>query len=118
MEIQILNLSIGLMGLMIINIVLGSVDAIFKKSFDKQRFIQGIIKGVIVTFCFMGTYYIGKLNPDVIVIDVNGQEVNVLTSIYLTILAGFITYAKQVIDKLRMFINGNFEVENNNKSEV
>lgn len=106
MDLSIINLGIGLILLMCINIILGSIDSIFKQSFDKKKFNQGLLKSFIIALCTIGMYFVGYLNPNVIAMNVNGQDVNLLTAIYILIMSGFVLYAKQCIEKLSKIILG------------
>lgn len=108
---QILILGMSLLGLVIINIILGSVSSIFQQQFDKAKFFYGILKGLIVTFCFVGVCYIGKLTPDVIVINVNGQDVTLYDGTYMLMLVSYTWYGKEVLIKLSSFVKGKFEVD-------
>lgn len=104
MDNQMLMLSVGLLGLIVINIILGAVNSIFDKSFNRVKLIQGAVRGIIVTGCFIATYYIGKINPDVIVMKINEVDVNLLTAVYITTLSAFVAYGAQVIQKLAGFV--------------
>jgi len=106
-DFQILYLGIGLLGLILINILLGSINSFLERKFDKEKFINGIIKGSIVIISFVGVYLIGNIVPDVI-LDINEQEVTLLMAINVIILGGFIWYAKEVLQKLASFINAKF----------
>ena len=105
-SLEMIKLGLGLLGLMSINIILGSIDSIFNQSFDKVKFKQGIFKSLIIMLCTIGIYVIGYFNPNVIVINVNGQDVGLLTAIYLMIMGGFVLYGKQCIEKLTVLIMG------------
>lgn len=111
MGLSVINLGIGLVLLMGINIVLGSIDSIFTKSFDKKKFGQGLLKSLVVALCAVGLYGIGYLNPNVIAVNVDGQSVNLLTATYLVIMSAFVLYAKQCIDKLSKLLLGGKTVE-------
>ena len=50
----------------------------------------------VVALCFAATYFVGWANPDVLAVSINGQSVNLLTAVYITIMAGFLFYAKEV----------------------
>jgi len=104
MDTQMIMLSGGLLGLIIVNIVLGAVNSIFDKTFGKDKLVQGIIKGGIVTGCFIATYFIGSVNPDVIVMKVNEVDVNLLTAVYITVLGAFVSYGGQVVQKLAGYV--------------
>lgn len=110
MTIDALHLGIGLLVLIFVNIILGSIDAFLSGNFDRGKFLRGIIKGIIVALCFAATYLVGWLTPSVLAISINGQAVNLLTAVYLVIMAGFLFYAKEVIMKLAFFVNGNLEM--------
>lgn len=110
MTLDILRLGLGLLVLVIVNIVLGSVDALLSGKFDRHKFLCGIIKGGIVVLCFAATYLVGWLNPGVVAVSINGQEVNLLTAVYTAIMAGFLFYAAQVVGKLTGLVRGKLEV--------
>lgn len=110
MTIDALLLGIGLLLLIAVNIVLGSIDALLSETFDREKFKRGVIKGVIVALCFAITYLVGWLCPNVLAVYINGQSVNLLTAVYLVIMAGFLFYAKEVILKLALFVNGKISV--------
>ena len=66
-------MGIGFVILVIVNIVLGSLSA---------------------------SYYVGVLNPNVVDMNINGTDMNLLTAVYLIVLAGYYHYARQVLEKL------------------
>lgn len=53
MTTSIIHLAVGLVLLVAVNIVLGSLNALFDGSFDKVKLRNGIIKGIIVAACFI-----------------------------------------------------------------
>lgn len=111
MTIDALRLGLGLLTLIAVNIILGSIDALLSGIFDWGKFRRGIIKGIIVALCFAATYLVGWINPDVLAVTINGQSVNLLTAVYLVIMAGFLFYAKEVIMKLASFVYGKLAIE-------
>lgn len=111
MSPDVICLGIGLAILIVVNIVLGSVDALLSGEFDKRKFWRGVYKGAIVALCFVSTYLVGWLNPDIVAISINGQAVNLLTAVYLVVMAGFLFYAYEVIGKLASFVHGKVKVE-------
>lgn len=106
-DFQMLNLGIALLGFIIINILLGSINGILERKFDKEKFINGIIKGGIVAISFVGVYFIGTLIPDVM-IDINGQEITILMAVNLIVVSGLAWYAKEVLVKLASFVKAKF----------
>jgi len=110
MDTQTYYIGISLLSLVIINIILGSISSIFTKQFDKVKFIQGIIKGLIIVGCFIGVIYVGKLTPNIIVINIDGKDVNLGVATYLIMLSGYLYYGKEVLIKLGSFIKGDYKI--------
>ena len=111
MDQNILYLGISLLTLVTINIILGSVSSLFQKQFDKTKLFQGIIKGVVVTACFVAVIYVGKLTPNIIVINVNGINVDLFTATHMLMLSSYIFYGKEVLVKLSSFVSGKYKTE-------
>ena len=99
-----LNLTIGLLIFMSANVVLGSVNSLFDKKFNKEKFFKGVGKSLIVLVCYVGVYYAGSLNPDILVMKINEIDVNMLTAIYASVVVGYIAYAVQLVDKLSKMV--------------
>ena len=72
-DVQIFNLGLGLLILIGVNILLGSINSILERKFDKEKFIAGVVKGVIVSVSFIAVYVVGLLNPS-IALDIMGQQ--------------------------------------------
>ena len=102
MTTSIIHLAVGLVLLVAVNIVLGSLNALFDGSFDKVKLRNGIIKGIIVAACFIAFYMAGYLNPDII--EVDEQTVNLMTASNLALLTAYVLYAKDVFVKLKNLI--------------
>ena len=104
MTASVIHLAIGLVLLVAVNIMLGSMSALFDGTFDKVKLRNGIIKGIIVAACFIAFYMAGWLNPGIIAIDVDGQTVNLMTASNLALLTAYVLYAKDVFVKLKNMI--------------
>lgn len=104
MTTSIIHLAVGLVLLVAVNIVLGSLNALFDGSFDKVKLRNGIIKGIIVAACFIAFYMAGYLNPDIIAIEVDEQTVNLMIASNLALLTAYVLYAKDVFVKLKNLI--------------
>ena len=111
MDYNIFNLGISLLILVTINITLGSITSIFQQQFDKTLFFQGFIKALIVVISFIGVVYVGSLNPNVIVIQVNDQNVDLYTGTRMLMLVSYIYYGKEVLVKLSGFVKGDYKVK-------
>jgi uncharacterized membrane protein (DUF485 family) len=109
----VINVGIGLIVLIVINIVLGSLDAWLATptTFDKDKCKKGIIKGAVVALCFIATYGVGYLNPDIMAVNINGIDVNLLIGVTIILSMGYVWYAKEVISKLSKFINAKVTIE-------
>lgn len=51
MEQTIIRLAIGLVLLVAVNVVLGSLNALFDGTFDRIKCRNGVIKGIIIAAC-------------------------------------------------------------------
>ena len=49
----------------------------------------------------VAVYFAGYLNPDLMVVEVDGQTVNLMTAVSLAMLAAFTAYAVDVLKKLK-----------------
>lgn len=94
-----LYLAIGLIILIAVNIILGSLAALFGSSFDWKRFRTGIYKGGIVFLCLALVYLAGFLNQDILAFEVSGQTVNLMQAIYIIVLVSYTYYGANVIKK-------------------
>jgi len=106
-----LYLAIGLIILIIVNIVLGSLSAMFAGDFDWKRFRTGVYKGGIIFLCLALIYLAGFLNQDVIAFEVSGQAVNLMQAVYLIVFTGYVYYGKNDVEKLyKMFTGANAKI--------
>jgi len=104
MDIAMLNIVVGLLIFMGVNVLLGSVNSIFSKTFDYKKCLKGIAKAVVIVGCYYAVYYAGTLNQDIMILKINEVDVNIVTAIYMTSVVGFIAYGKQIIEKLNKFV--------------
>ena len=104
MEQTIIRLAIGLVLLVAVNVVLGSLNALFDGTFDRIKCRNGVIKGIIIAACFVAFYVAGRLNPDIVAIDIDGETVNVATAANLAMVTAYVLYAKDVFSKLSKLI--------------
>ena len=99
MEQTIIRLAIGLVLLVAVNVVLGSLNALFDGTFDRIKCRNGVIKGIIIAACFVAFYVAGRLNPDI-----DGETVNVATAANLAMVTAYVLYAKDVFSKLSKLV--------------
>jgi len=117
MDYNVFNLGLSLLILTIINIVLGSITSIFNQQFDKIKFIKGIIKALIVVLSFVGVIYVGSLNENILMVNVDGNQVNLSNATYLLMMSGYLYYGKEVLVKLSSFVSGKYKIDENKEVE-
>lgn len=93
MEQTIIRLAIGLVLLVAVNVVLGSLNALFDGTFDRIKCRNGVIKGIIIAACFVAFYVAGRLNPDIVAIDIDGETVNVATAANLAMVTAYFPHS-------------------------
>lgn len=101
LDMTTLRLAVGLILVILANIALGSTGAIIEGDWDKVKFRNGCIKGGVVAVALIAVYFAGYLNPNLMVVDIDGQTVNLMTAVSLVMLAAFTAYAVDVIKKLK-----------------
>ena len=101
LDMTIIRLAAGLVLLIAANIALGSINAIIDGEWDQTKFRNGCIKSAVVAAALVAVYFAGYLNPDLMVVEVDGQTVNLMTAVSLAMLAAFTAYAVDVLKKLK-----------------
>jgi len=117
MDYSIFNLGLSLLILATINIVLGSVSGIFNQQFDKTKFLKGIVKALIVVLSFVAVIYVGSLNPNILMVNVDGNQVNLSNATYLLMMSGYLYYGKNVLIKLSSFVSGKYKIDETKEVE-
>lgn len=96
-----LNLFIGLVATMLANVLLGMTLAKLKQSFNKKKFLEGLVKIVSILAGVGLMYLTSYLNPDILVANINGTNVNLIDAIKLLFMAGIVMYGSQDLIKLK-----------------
>lgn len=97
LDMTIIHLAAGLVLLIAANIALGSINAIIAGKWDRAKFRNGCIKSAVVAMALIAVYFAGYLNPNLMVVEVDGQTVNLMTAVSLSILSAFTVYAIDVL---------------------
>lgn len=105
-----LNLFIGLVATMLANVLLGMTLAKLKQSFNKKKFLEGLVKIVSILAGVGLMYLTSYLNPDILVANINGTNVNLIDAIKLLFMAGIIMYGSQDLIKLKDILKLKTEV--------
>lgn len=96
-----LNLFIGLVATMLANVLLGMTLAKLKQTFNKKKLLEGLVKVISILLGIGLMYLTSYLNPDILVANINGTNVNLIDAIKLLFMAGIVMYGSQDLTKLR-----------------
>lgn len=96
-----LNLFIGLVATMLANVLLGMTLAKLKQNFNKKKFLEGLVKVISILLGIGLMYLTSYLNPDILVANINGTNVNLIDAIKLLFMAGIVMYGSQDLIKLK-----------------
>ena len=105
-----LDLFIGLVATMLANILLGMTLAKLKQTFNKKKMLEGLVKVVSILSGIGLMYLTSYLNPDILVANINGTNVNLIDAIKLLFMAGIIMYGSQDLIKLKDILKLKTEV--------
>lgn len=96
-----LNLFIGLVATMLANVLLGMTLAKLKQTFNKKKMLEGLVKVISILIGIGLMYLTSYLNPDILVANINGTNVNLIDAIKLLFMAGIVMYGSQDLIKLK-----------------
>lgn len=96
-----IKIVIGLISVMLANVLLGVTLAKLKQEFKKEKLLSGLVKYLGIVLGVLLMYLTGYLNPDIIVANVNGVEVNLMAGIEVLFISGIIFYGMQDLIKLK-----------------
>ena len=74
LDMASIRLAVGLVLLIAANIALGSINAIIACEWDLVKFRNGCIKGGVIALALVAVYFAGYLNPDLMVVEVDGPD--------------------------------------------
>lgn len=105
------NIIIGLICVMLSNILLGTSLATLKEQFKKETFLKGIVKSILIIIAIGAMYICSYLNPNIMIANINGQEVNLVSGMELIFIAGIVMYGYQSLIKLKDLLKLKTNVE-------
>lgn len=109
---------IGLLFLIVVNIVLGGLQAKIENDFDWNTMKNGIIKGLVTCVCIVVVYFVGLLNYDIVAVSIGGVEMNLAVAVTTMVMASFVWYAYQVVQKISNVLNLGAKFVDEKKEEV
>ena len=96
-----INLSIGLVSVMVANVIMGMTLAKLKANFSKKKCLEGLVKIASIIISILLMYLCSYLNADIMVASINGMNVNLMDGIKLLFTAGIVYYGSQDLIKLK-----------------
>lgn len=96
-----LNLFIGLVATMLANVLLGMTLAKLKQSFNKKKLLEGLVKVISILLGIGLMYLTSYLNPDILVANINGTNVNLIDAVKMLFMIGIVMYGSQDLIKLK-----------------
>lgn len=113
-----LNLFIGLVATMLANVLLGMTLAKLKQSFNKKKLLEGLVKIVSILAGVGLMYLTSYLNPDILVANINGTNVNLIDAIKLLFMAGIVMYGSQDLIKLKDILKLKTEINDSQEEST
>ena len=96
-----INLSIGLISVMVANVIMGITLAKLKSKFSKKKCLEGLVKIASIIISILLMYLCSYINADIMVASINGMNVNLIDAIELLFTAGIVYYGSQDLIKLK-----------------
>ena len=90
LDMTIIRLAAGLVLLIAANIALGSINAIIDGEWDQTKFRNGCIKSAVVAAALVAVYFAGYLNPDLMVVEVDGQLCYIVFKLRMILAVSFV----------------------------
>lgn len=105
-----INLSIGLISVMIANVIMGVTLAKLKSKFSKKKCLEGVVKILSIVISILLMYLCSYLNKDIMVASINGMNMNLIDAIELLFTAGIVYYGSQDLIKLKDILQVKTEI--------
>lgn len=106
-----------MLSLIVAHIAIGSIRALIAREWKWKTFWNGVIKGAIVIFAFVAVWFAGWLNPALVVVEIDGQTVNLETAVSMVLLSGFTYYAVKVIKQLKEIVTQKTADDSNGQTD-
>ncbi len=96
-----LNSFIGLASVMLANVLMGVTLAKLKKNFNKKKMLEGLVKVGSILISIGLLYLTSYFNPEILVANVNGTNMNLNDAMNLLFTTGIVVYGGQDLIKLK-----------------
>lgn len=109
---NMIKIIIGLVCVIFANILLGAKLADLKNEFSWSKLWAGLFKSIciIIAVCLM--YICSYYNPDIMVANINGINVNLITGMEAIFVAGIALYGFQDLNKLQQLLKTKVNIDN------
>ena len=107
---------IGLISVMSADILLGSSIASLKSTWNKKKFISGIVKALFIIIGCSLMYLCSYLNPNIVVVNIGDVNMNLISSLHMLFISGIIMYGTKDVKKLALLLN--LDVDINEDDDV
>lgn len=109
---NMIKIIIGLVCVIFANILLGAKLADLKNEFSWSKLWAGLFKSIciIIAVCLM--YICSYYNPDIMVANINGINVNLITGMEAIFIAGIALYGFQDLNKLQQLLKTKVNIDN------
>lgn len=112
-----IKILIGAVLVMLSNVLLGATLAKLKEEFNKQNLLNGLFKATCIIIAVAFMYACSYLNPNIIVLNMNGVDVNLIEGIRLIGIAGIVYYGGQSLKKLANILKVSTAIDNNEEEK-
>lgn len=106
---------LGLFCVMVSNILFGVTLAKIKGMFNKDKLITSFVKYISLIIGVFFLYIAGMLNENIIVAQIDGISVNLVTGIKILFTFGIMYYGGQALFKLKDLLGIQVEIVSSNK---
>lgn len=109
---NMIKIIVGLVCVIFANILLGAKLADLKNEFSWSKLWAGLFKSIciIIAVCLM--YICSYYNPDIMVANINGINVNLITGMEAIFIAGIALYGFQDLNKLQQLLKTKVNIDN------
>ena len=113
-----IKIILGLLSVMVANILFGTTIATIKKEFKWGKFWNGFFKCLFIALGCALMYLCSYLNPDIMIANINGMNVNMIDAMRLLFIAGIAMYGYKDIVKVKELLGVSTDVKNPEKVET
>lgn len=108
---DMIKIIIGLVCVIFANILLGAKLADLKNEFSWSKLWAGLFKSVCIVIAVCLMYVCSYYNPNIMVANINGINVNLITGMKAIFIAGIALYGFQDLNKLQKLLKTKVDIQ-------